>query len=187
MKRLGALAIIIFSLVAHAAHADAPRLEKVDTGGQPLKLSVPLGWQAHTEAPRHRDLSTIAGMSPECPGTDITVMIQLDQDMKTPADLLKEQYPGVKAKKLHGWDCVAAAVHTEVMCAGRVAGLAGIVGVYFATTPRLTSGLAIRGNSPPRSRLRFRGKERSRRSATGGATRPRTPRRPANSQRHRLA
>ena len=128
------LALLVIAVPAHA-FADVPTLEKVDTDKQPLKLSAPSGWEAHTSKAEHKDLSTIAAISPACHGgPDITVSIQLDQTMTKPAQLLADQYKGIKPTKLHGWDCVASTPHTEVMCAGTLKGLAGVVGVYFATT-----------------------------------------------------
>jgi hypothetical protein len=132
MKRLALLTIVLAPV---AALADTPKLVKVDTEKQPLKLSAPEGWQVHTNAPRHKDLSTIAGITPDCAGgPDISITIQLDQEMKIPGQLLADQYKGMKPKKLHGWDCIVRDANTEVMCAGSLKGLAGIVGVYFATT-----------------------------------------------------
>lgn len=132
MHKLVPLAILV---AASSARADAPKLVKVDTEKQPLKLSAPAGWEVHTSAPKHKDLATIAGISPDCAGgPDISVAIQLDQNMTKPAQLLADQYKGVASKKLHGWDCIVREANTEVMCAGKVAGLPGIVGVYFATT-----------------------------------------------------
>lgn len=132
MKLPTLLAIV---LAPAAALADTPKLVKVDTVKQPLKLSAPEGWQVHTSTPRHKDLSTIAGITPDCVGgPDISITIQLDQEMKSPGQLLADQYKGVKSKKLHGWDCIVREANTEVMCVGTLKSLAGIVGVYFATT-----------------------------------------------------
>ena len=132
MHKLAVFAILVASA---SARADAPKLVKVDTEKQPLKLSAPAGWEVHTMAPAHKDLATIAAISPDCAGgPDISVAIQLDQNWTKPAQLLADQYKGVKSTKLHGWDCIVREANTEVMCAGKLAGLSGIVGVYFATT-----------------------------------------------------
>ncbi|MBK7859981.1 MAG: hypothetical protein IPJ65_15435 [Archangiaceae bacterium] len=131
MHRLLLISIVLAPL---AALADLPTLVKVDTEKQPLKLSVPEGWEVHLYPPKHRDLSSIGGTGPRCPGVDVSITLQLDQDMKSPAALLADQYKGVKPKKLHGWECVMREVNTEVMCAGTLKGLTGIVSLYFATT-----------------------------------------------------
>ena len=127
-------AALLLVFVPSIALADAPTFVKVDTEKQPLKLSAPDGWEVHTEAPRHKDLATIAVISPRCPKEDISITVQLDQKLTKPAQLLADQYKGVRSKKLHGWDCIVQDNHTEVMCAGTLKGLSGIVGVYFATT-----------------------------------------------------
>jgi hypothetical protein len=114
--------------------AGAPKLSPVDTGG-PLKLSAPAGWRVKTMPPKHKDLSTIASLGPECAGgPDITVMIQLDQNMKSGAQVLADQYKGAKPTPMKGFDCVVRDANTEVMCAGKLKGLPGVISVYFATT-----------------------------------------------------
>ena len=123
--------VTVVLLAARFASAGVPKLEKVDTEG-PLKLSAPVGWEVHTTVPDHKDLATIAGISANCQ-EEVSVTIQLDQNMTKTSQLLDDQYHGKKPKKLHGWDCVIDQPHHEVMCAGKLKGLAGIVDVYFAT------------------------------------------------------
>jgi hypothetical protein len=125
--------IVTFSFALAAT--ELPKLERVDTGKLPLKLSAPAGWRVTTNPPKRKDLSTIAAISPSCgAGPDISVVIQLDQRMTKPSQLLADQYSGVKPTKVRGWECIARAAYTEVMCAGKLKGLSGVVGVYFATT-----------------------------------------------------
>jgi hypothetical protein len=134
MKLAPALALGLVLAVA-PARAGTPTLEKVATPKEtPLLLSAPAGWEVRIEPPRHKDLSTIATISPRCPSADISVTIQLDQRWKKPAQLLKDQYGKPVSTRLHGWDCVLRDTNTEVMCAGTLRGLRGVVGVYFATT-----------------------------------------------------
>ncbi|HWM88262.1 MAG TPA: hypothetical protein VNO33_20550 [Kofleriaceae bacterium] len=122
-------------LAPRAAQAAPPVLEAVDAPRSPIRMSAPAGWEVTTRRPRHRDLSTIAAMSPACAGgDDISVAIQLDQEMKRPEQLLADQYGAVKPARLRGWACVVRDSHNEVMCAGKVRGAPGILGVYFATT-----------------------------------------------------
>jgi hypothetical protein len=129
--------ILMLFLVAAplSAFADLPKLEPVDTGTLPIKLSAPRGWAVRVGPPQHKDLSTIASISPSCSGgPDISVGIQLDENMTTPKQVLDDQYHGKHPiKRVHGWECIAVPVHTEVMCAGKLPGLHGIVSLYFAT------------------------------------------------------
>lgn len=119
------------------AIAGAPKLVPVDTGASPLKIAAPAGWGFHVYPPREKVLSTFATISPECMrGPEIVVMIQLDQQIKSPEALMAEQYPKTKPTKIHGWLCVAEEEHTDAMCAGRVKDLKGVVTTYFATTER---------------------------------------------------
>jgi len=136
------VASVFLALLATGAApaAAAPKLIPVDTGKSPLKLSAPVGWGFYIYAPHEKVLSTFAAISPQClPGPDISVTIQLDQQIKSPEALIADQYPKTKypetkPTKIHGWLCVAEEAHTDAMCAGRVKGLQGVVNVYFATT-----------------------------------------------------
>jgi hypothetical protein len=133
MRALGLLCIPLFSA---AATADVPKLIAVDTGKQPLKLSAPAGWRVHVRAPRDKELSPIASITPDCAGgPDISVTILLDQITATPAQVVADQYKRRKrSTKVHGWDCITEAANHEVMCAGTLKGLTGVVSAYFATT-----------------------------------------------------
>ncbi|MGN6110727.1 MAG: hypothetical protein ACTHU0_36830 [Kofleriaceae bacterium] len=129
------LLALTLALVPSTAIAQPLELVKVDTGKQPLKLSAPAGWEVQLRAPERKDMSVIASTSPTCSGgPDISIMIHLDQTMTKPAQLLADGYKGMKPTKVHGWECIAVASRTEVMCAGKVKGLTGVVGVYFSTT-----------------------------------------------------
>jgi hypothetical protein len=128
------LALVVLLSWSAVALADPPTLIAVDTK-QPLTLSAPAGWRVHLQQPRRKDLSIIASITPDCVGgPDITVMISLDQNMKRAAQLLADQYKGAPSTKLHGWDCIERDAQTEVMCAGTLKGLPGVLSVYFATT-----------------------------------------------------
>jgi hypothetical protein len=111
----------------------APALVPVATG-QALRLAAPAGWSVRVEPPRDPTLSTIARVSPACSrGPDISVLVQLDQKQPSPEALLVDQYPRRKPTRLRGWSCVVDAGNFEAFCAGRVAGLHGVVSTYFAT------------------------------------------------------
>lgn len=129
-----ALGIVVLAAGAQPARAEAPSLQVVDTAASPLKLSAPEGWRVHIQKPQHKDLATIAGLNSSCAGIDISVTIQLDQNIKSPDKLLKDQYPNVKPTALRGASCVVREANTEAMCVRKLPGLGGVVSVYFATT-----------------------------------------------------
>jgi hypothetical protein len=136
-KRTGlswALGIVVLAVGAQPVRAEAPSLQVVDTAASPLKLSAPEGWQVHIQKPKHKDLATIASLNSPCAGIDISVTIQLDQNIKTPDKLLQDQYPNVKPTALRGSSCVVREANTEAMCVRKLSGLGGVVSVYFATT-----------------------------------------------------
>lgn len=127
--------LMLIAVMSGTALADAPKLIAVDTANQPLKLQAPDGWNVSIKPPARKDMSVIASISPRCAGgPDISFAVQLDQEAKSAVALLAGQYKGKQPTKLHGWDCITDKAHTEVMCAGKLSGLAGIVDVYFATT-----------------------------------------------------
>ena len=118
-KRTGlrlALGIVALAVETQPVRAEAPSLQVVDTAASPLKLSAPEGWRVHIQKPQHKDLATIASLNSPCAGIDISVMIQLDQNVKSPDKLLQDQYPNVKPTALRGSSCVVRQANTEAMC-----------------------------------------------------------------------
>ncbi len=128
-------AAIAFLCLPALAFAAPPKLLLVSAEKQPLAFSAPVGWEIHIEPVREKSMSvTVSLFRTGCGDMAIEspITIAIDQLNATPTALLDDQFPAAKPKRLHGWECVVSS--DDVLCAGKLAGLAAVVTVNMSST-----------------------------------------------------